>query len=247
MSLQIDAAEDRMYAETPPEYQVFATRYNTVSAYPNCFYDTQDKVHVWTLVNPDRSWKGTVRGYAKNNCLDARADFIRRSAGTRAPKDTPQRTPNPVSGRRQISANCFLKDNDTTICWESPPGSGVLSCTQGTQQTNFFGITVTRNKIDPTSRNCQAIRGKWCKEKTANNCGGGGGSAGSPPDTSVDADCNSWGLLKGLCVAGKSILKGGEGVAGAAGEWAHGPFAQFMPIILVGGGIMLAAIVLKGR
>jgi hypothetical protein len=237
-----------MYQEED-DYQAFATRYNTVPGYPNCFYDTQDKTHVWTLIDTKtKQWVGSVKGYGKNNCLAAYADFKSRSSSIRAPKNVPAKEINPVSKRRQISANCFLKDNDTTICWESPPGSGVLSCSKGKELANFFGHPVVYDKIPGNASSCQAIRGKWCKEKTANNCGGGAGSAGgAPPDTSTDADCNPWGLLKGFCVAGKSILKGGEGVAGAAGEWAGSPVAQFMPVILVGGGIMLLAIMMKGR
>lgn len=38
------------------------------------------------------------------------------------------------------------------------------------------------------------------------------------PNPDPDADCNSFGFFKPLCVAGKSITKGGQSVAGSFGN-----------------------------
>lgn len=78
----------------------------------------------------------------------------------------------------------------------------------------------------------------------------GGSPAGKTPsgapDTGPDADCDPWGVLKGLCVAGKSFLKGGQAASGAIGA----PCIPGLPVpcaVVVLGGAILGFALLKGK
>jgi hypothetical protein len=65
---------------------------------------------------------------------------------------------------------------------------------------------------------------------------GGGGTPSGAGDP--DADCNSWGIAKPLCVGGKSLTKG----ATTYGD----PIGRYMPLF-IGGGLVMAMLVLMKR
>ena len=158
---------------------------------------------------------------------------------------------NPPTGTNCTPSNCFAKPQKDPgpggcthqiVCWQSPRPGGSMSCIEGGSR-DIHGCP---NDIRVNCDTCNRARSKWLSE----NKGGGGGSSGGGGGSGsggVDADCDNYPLGKGLCVLGKSFTKGITGVGEAAGGWAQNPLTQFMPIMLIGGGIMLLAIMAKGR
>jgi len=61
------------------------------------------------------------------------------------------------------------------------------------------------------------------------------------PDTSTDADCNSYGAAKPLCVAGKSLLKGGGNIGGLLNNLSKSP------TMLIAGVIVLVIVIMIAR
>ena len=98
-----------------------------------------------------------------------------------------------------------------------------------------------------TQYGCDGIySGKGCvggkQQPTPKSTSTPTGSSRKP--TGPDADCYHWGgdwfggFFDGFCVAGKSLLKGGS-------TFAQDPVGRYMPLFLLGGGLIMVVILLK--
>jgi hypothetical protein len=81
----------------------------------------------------------------------------------------------------------------------------------------------------------------WIKanpNKVASDSSGGAHPKKQTKTTDTDADCDQFGPFKGVCVAWKGFSKGVEGAA-------QNPLNQYMPLMLLGFGMVAVIILLK--
>lgn len=74
----------------------------------------------------------------------------------------------------------------------------------------------TPAQVDSFNKNCPT--GSQSLLQNVLGVSPAGQTQSGAPDTSVDADCNPWGVFKPLCVAGKSFTKGGQSLASLGGN-----------------------------
>lgn len=221
MSLQLESAEERL------KYQEPILGLATISqcdGKTTVFYNGQCQ----RRNNPCHFVGGKALGY-----LGQASDNPRRGVcidfGTRAPKTPVPKGVNPpttpkVNPPIQGTANC------PSDCNHEKAYTQINRCGKCTRLELDYRLFAQRQSGAPATPSSP-------KSSAPTKC----------PAGDVDCDCNDFPLGKGLCVLGKQITKGITGVGVSAGNWAQNPVAQFMPVMLVGGGIVLLAIMIKGR